>query len=197
MKQTDRNIKDIEAKISRNNVLLFDMDGTLVHTNLANFKSYKKAIKKVTQFEIDLTLVPNRRFNRTVLRKVLPNLNETEYEKIIQEKEHCFKEFLHETKLNKKITEILFEYCKTNRTVLVTNCRKDRALTILDHYGLINSFDDIFYRYNGDNKNVNKYKKAIAKLNISPDSIIVFENEIPEKNDAIKAGINRNNILNL
>ena len=70
MEQSKRG--EIEAKISADTVLFFDMDGTLVHSNLANFQSYKKAIKTVTQLEIDLKDIPNQRFNRSVLISVCP-----------------------------------------------------------------------------------------------------------------------------
>jgi FMN phosphatase YigB (HAD superfamily) len=79
--------------ITSDKILFFDMDGTLVDTNLANFSAYKKAINYVIK---DNKLVYNHpvRFNRSILRTTFPNLTEKEIEKIIQLKESFYNEFL-------------------------------------------------------------------------------------------------------
>jgi phosphoglycolate phosphatase-like HAD superfamily hydrolase len=166
------------------------MDGTLVDTNLANFLSYKKAIISVTKLNHDLTYNSDKRFNRSSLKNAVPNLTENEYKRIIQEKETYYNDFLHETKLNPAIADILFRYSKTNKTVLVTNCRKDRAITTLKYFGLDDKFSYIFCREFDDNgKKINKFQKAILKLGITPNLIIAFENEESEIADAREAGI--------
>ena len=171
-------------------VLFFDMDGTLIDTNLANFLSYKKAIHVVTKITHDLKYNSDKRLTRNSLRNVVSNLKDAEYEKIIQEKEKYYQDFLHEIKLNKSIANILFKYSKTNKTVLVTNCRRDRALTTLNHFGLADKFTEIFCREIADSgKTINKYQNAISKLGISPNLVIAFENEEAEITDAKHAGI--------
>lgn len=190
MEQTNEVTQSIHNKITADTVLFFDMDGTLVDTNLANFLSYKKAILFITKSDHNLTYNPEKRFNRSILKNALPNLSKTEYEKIIQEKEEYYNDFLHETKLNTKNKEILFKYSKTNKTVLVTNCRRDRAMATLKHFGIEDKFCDIFCREFGDNdKKINKFENAILKLGVSPNFIIAFENEDSEIADAQKAGI--------
>lgn len=174
------------------------MDGTLVDTDFANFLSYKKAIQSFILTDNEIEFNPNERFNRASLKIAIPNLTETEYEKIIQNKEENYKEYLSETKLNKSVVDILIKYSKTNKTVLVTNCREDRALMILDYHNLSDKFSNVFFRNISDNGNrINKYKNAISSLNLSAQTIIVFENERPEIEDAILAGILNKNILNI
>jgi len=83
MEKTIDFIRKLDQRINSTNVLFFDMDGTLVNTNYANYLSYKKAIQQVIQSNIDIPYNPSERFNREVLKKVIPNLTKAEYEKII------------------------------------------------------------------------------------------------------------------
>lgn len=198
MKQENYVMLNSESKITEATVLFFDLDGTLVDTNYANFLSYKKAIQSVTKAEYDLSFNPTKRFNRVILRNYVPNLSEIEYERIVQEKEDAYKDFLHVTKLIKPVVEILLEYSKTNRTILVTNCRPSRAQETLEFHGLTNQFDKLFCRkfsLNGDQ--INKFKNAISELGILAGSVIAFENEQTEIIDAKKAGIPDQNIIRI
>ncbi len=191
-------IENIKLKIVEDTVLFFDMDGTLVDTDFANFLSYKNSIQSVVALDKEIQFEPTERFNRTSLKTVAPNLTEIEYRKIIQQKEINYKEHLSHTKLRKSVVDILMQYYKTNKTVLVTNCREDRALMILNYYNLIDKFSNLFFRQTPKNGNrINKYKNAISCLNLSAQTVIVFENEKQEIEDAILAGISINNILSL
>lgn len=190
MRQKVRNEKIVDVKILPESVLFFDMDGTLVDTNLANFLAYKKAITTVTQINHGISYNPFERFNRSNLKRVVPNLTESDYEKIIKVKEECFKDYLSDTKLNSTTVDILLKYSKTHKVVLVTNCRKDRVFTTLDHFGLTDQFHHIFYRkFSNNEEKINKFQNAITALNILPDKVIAFENEESEIDDARIAGI--------
>ena len=88
-------------------------------------------------------------------------------------------------------SDILFKYSKTNKTILVSNCRKNRAISILEHHNLVEHFNHIFckdYREN-EPKQTNKYQNAISKLGIVPSCVIAFENEDFEIQNAKNAGI--------
>jgi beta-phosphoglucomutase-like phosphatase (HAD superfamily) len=190
-------MQNIKQTIDKDTVLFFDMDGTLVDTDYANFLSYKNSIQSVVVLNEEIKYNPTERFNRTSLKTVAPNLTEIDYEKIIQKKEINYKEHLSHTKLKKSAVDILTQYYKTNKTVLVTNCREDRALITLNYHNLIDKFSNLFFRQHTQNgKRINKYKNAISCLSLSAHKIIVFENEIEEINDALKTGIPIENIIN-
>ncbi|MEO9953920.1 HAD hydrolase-like protein [Nonlabens sp.] len=184
--------------IKENDILFFDMDGTLVYTDFANFLSYRKAIQLYTEVDIKMDFNTNKRFNRALLKIALPDLKEDEYEKIILKKNENYKEHLSETKLNNSVLDILLKYSRTNRTVLVTNCREDRAMMTLNYHNLTEKFSDIFFRNILNNGvRINKYKNAITSLRLPVQSVIAFENEICEIEDAILAGILNKNILRI
>lgn len=194
MEEAINTIQQTEKIINNSSILFFDMDGTLIDTDYANFLSYSKAIQDITKSEI--AYKPNQRFTRSVLINSIPNLSETDIERIIQEKEKNYKIFLPETKLIKPIAEILFRYSKTNKTVLVTNCREERALMTLNYHGITDKFSNLFFRqFSEDIQKINKFQNAISVLGISPKSVVAFENEEVEIEDAIKAGINDYNLV--
>ncbi|WP_299385684.1 HAD hydrolase-like protein [uncultured Lacinutrix sp.] len=193
-------MNELKLNIQKDNILFFDMDGTLVDTDYANLLSYKKAIQSLIKAEnkINIEFNPNERFNRASLKIAIPNLTETEFEKIIKQKEENYKEYLSETKLNKPLVDILLKHHKTNKTVLVTNCREDRALITLSYHNLTDKFSNIFFRKVSENKKrINKYKNAISSLSLSAQTVIVFENETLEIEDAILAGIFAKNIIKI
>ena len=175
-----------ESLITSDSILLFDFDGTLVETDYANFLAYDKAVKLVKNISIPYGYV--KRFNRSCLTAVIPNLTEEEYCRIIREKENFYDLFLHTTKLNFGITKILCHYFSTNKTVLVTNSRKDRALKTLSYHGLLDKFSDFVFCGENDIFH-NKFLKALENLQLPVDKVVLFEDDALQLQCAKTVGI--------
>ena len=80
---------------------------------------------------------------------------------------------------------------------MVTSCREERAFITLEHHGLDDIFSHKFYQSKKHNENNNKYEYAISALGILPVSVVAFENEENEINDAVLAGIFYENIISI
>ena len=176
--------------IKKDTVLFFDMDGTLVDTDYANFLAYQQAISEIVESDLNIEYDSNFRLNRSSLKIFVPFLSETEYCGIIEKKEELYNNYLHEIQVCKEKVSVIFEYAKYNKIVLVTNSSSNRAMTILNYFGLTEYFDEIFCQESmGEKNKVNKFQNAIEKLDITPNIVIAFENEESEVLLALKAGI--------
>ena len=175
--------------ISSSNILLFDLDGTLLETDLANFYSYKKACYEV----LGITLfLPYTRFDYRFLKDFLKqfNIDDTLMLRIKVLKDLYYKDFIFLTKINEYIKNVLVGAFKTNKTILVTNANKNRVSMLLDHHSLSCYFSHIFI-----NKKQNKFSNLLNFYNFNPKKIILFENEKIEIQKAISAGILAENIV--
>ncbi|MCS6905642.1 MAG: HAD hydrolase-like protein [Bacteroidia bacterium] len=188
-------VKQPRIAIKPEHILLFDMDGTLVDTNLANFLAYKKAIQELFELEYFIPYNPYIRFNSNTLKRILPYLNQATYEKIALTKEKYYVEYLEKTKLNEEITNLLLRYSKTNTTILVTNSKRNRAILTLKYHGVLDKFSYCYFGQEVQTNTNNKYQNVIESLKILPQNIIVFEDEEEQIQNAIDAGIPQENII--
>lgn len=179
-------------EIDSNHILFFDLDGTLVHTDFSNFLAYKKAIEAIKPEFKNIEFDSNKRITRRILKEIMPLLSNLEEAKIINMKENYYDEFLPYTELNEVVFDVLIKCLESNRCILVTNCRENRASSILNYYNLTLKFDSIFCKEDmADNFSIvmNKFKNVIEKMNVLPKNVIVFENTLQEIKNALKAGI--------
>ncbi|MEG0927518.1 HAD hydrolase-like protein [Chryseobacterium sp.] len=184
----------MDSVITSNTVIFFDLDGTLVDTDTANFLAYKAAIFEIVNIKIED--IYEERINRTLLKKILTNTSEELISEIVLHKEKKYSEYLSYTNLINKNHSQLVKYSNTNKIYLVTNCRKGRAIQLLEYHQITNYFTDFIFREEVNlNNYINKYSLAIQKLDINKNHVLIFENEIIEINKALKIGINKNQII--
>jgi FMN phosphatase YigB (HAD superfamily) len=180
--------------ITSKTILLFDLDGTLIDTDKANFLAYKSAIFKITNIEIED--IYKERINRTLLKDILIDTSDELISKIVLFKEKIYSEYLSHTTLIIENYRLLLKHSNTNKIYLVTNCRKNRALQLLDYHNIISYFTDFIFRdENIENKYLNKYETATRQLDLNKKDILIYENEIVEIEKAIKIGIKQTQII--
>lgn len=217
-------------KITPEKILFFDLDGTLVDTDYANWYAYTEAAN-----QIDLGgynhIVEKAYYERVYNAGIfdsLPNPNgwlnkissdikkyddgikfnfekrlvgsffekfilEEDYKEIIERKQHIYSKNLHLTKKIEENISILKRFSKTNKIILVSNCKKARGLETLKYHQLDGYFHKMFF---AEDKTLseNKYENAIKHLNISPNDIIAFEDSREEIEKAKDIGIKYINI---
>lgn len=176
--------------------VFFDMDGTLIETDFANFLAYSKAINIVLKSESTISYNPNHRFDKNRLEECLRGLSEFQYRRIVQIKNELNVEFLNKTYANKNLVRQLINLSRKKRVYLVTNASSARAKMTISFHGLESYFCGMICK---DNRpaNVNKYLHAVEHLCAAPKKIVVFENEKKEITNAALAGIYPSNIYHI
>ena len=189
-------INDVEKVITDKTYLIFDLDGTLVSTNEANFLSYQEAIKNVKNIDLNLIYDKKERFTRDKLNIIIPDLTVQEFKEIIILKTNLFQKYLKHTVLNASISEIINNFYTINQVILATNSHKIKADSLLKYYNLFNIFDKKYYKESYIESKDNKYQYILNDLNIAPSNAIIFEDDHNEIYKAISLGILSTNIIN-
>lgn len=175
--------------IKNNNILLFDMDETLIFTNTANFLSYEEAIFTITGFRLH-TPHYDQRFNHKLLKDYLENLTNSQYKSIINLKRKIYHKYLSFTMINEKVYRLFLKFHLANKTILATNANKKRTMELLKFHKISDLFTHVFCNSNG-----NKYLNLILIFNLNPKLLIAFENDEKEIKMAIEAGLLYTNII--
>lgn len=169
---------------------IFDLDNTLVRTNLANNNSYRDAIYAVTSVNVQIR---RARFTRADLPVLLPYLSDIQIDEIIKLKESFYYNHIQETELNGQLVKCLRLLKEAgNETLLLTESHKLRAQQICDYYALTQFFNNQYYREDFGTSSKYRY---LETLDIPFESIVLFENEHSEIRKAIHCGISENQII--
>ena len=174
--------------ISPKDVLLFDMDGTLIHTDNANNIAYKLAIRDV------LGEVPDDLFNNVYrirqvdVKNAIKNISEEQFNQIVTYKNEYYKKNLSATYLIDNVVDLLKLHHKTHKCILVSDACCDRVMQTLEYFNLKNKFYAIITKEDCiDNKN--KLTSAISKFKLNPDELWVFEDEQENIDKALKLNV--------
>lgn len=183
--------------IAINNVLIFDLDGTLINTDKTNFLSYKEAVLKVKKIDLKLLYKNKERFTRRQLYSIIPNLKNQEYKDIIEIKNGVYCKYLHKSKMNNFVFSFIEKFSQTNTIILATNAHKDRVDMLLKYHNLIKNFNHKFYKEDYKSQQNNKFEYIVNYLNIKPHLAVVFEDDKIQIQKAVLSGIPTKNIINM
>ena len=84
-------------------MLVFDLDGILINSDLANFLSYEAAVSKVLSVRSQMTFDPNNRTTRETIKKEFPAICNDKLTQVVAEKERLYCKFLSKTVLNVQV----------------------------------------------------------------------------------------------
>lgn len=167
--------------------IVFDLDGTLIDTDMANNLSYKKAVYDILGYQIAEGC---KRLTRETIQLMF-NIDSYTMQKIIADKECLFPNYLNRTSTLSGY--YLLRHLKAPSVILLTNARQRRAKLLLDYYNLHNSFSRIYYRE--DYSGISKFEYLIQTVGINSTGVILFENEDNMIQEAIRLGIPPKNIF--
>lgn len=173
-------------------IFVFDLDNTLVETNQANNMAYKEAIEKYIGRNVE---IKRQRFTRTDLPIQFPHLSPSQIRKIVELKEELYRNYLCHTVLNKELFKTLkLLHTIGHETVLLTECRKSRAVQICSYHKLCPYFSYHFYKEDYNDRN----KYTFLNEHVTHCSnVVLFENENAEIEKACEYGIPESQILTI
>ena len=175
-------------------VIVFDLDGTLVDSDYANFLAYEDAVTHILSKHIKLDFSQSIRITRESLKELIPNITDKQLNDISSYKERIYYKYLSKTKVNSKLIQIIAQF-QGKEFVLATDSRRCRAELLLNHHGLIGKFSRKIFRDDEDQRD--KYARLMSEIPKERTTILVFENDGDSIELAIACGIGRDQIIDV
>lgn len=171
---------DVEEYINNTNVLLFDLDGTLVDTDSIYIKVWNEMLKSYN-INCDKQLFDHLikgKSDSIFMKYIDPNINDEQIVSLSSKKDSLFIEYLNDDKsiLMNGVIEF-FNKNQYNKIAVVTSCNKKSAEYILKITGL-NKYIDIVITAedcNNHKPDPEPYLKAISYFNANPKNVFIFE----------------------
>jgi HAD superfamily hydrolase (TIGR01549 family) len=171
---------DVVKYINNTNILLFDLDGTLVDTDFIYIKVWCKLLKKynITCDKIFFNYFIKGKSDNTFMNYIDSSITPNKIAEISRMKDALFIEYLQ------KEEQILFDgvldFFKENKhhkIAIVTSCNKKAAEYILQFNGLIKYVDLLIASEdcNHHKPNPEPYLKAIDYFNTNKENVFIFE----------------------
>ena len=171
-------------------VAVFDLDGTLVETDVANSAAYRDALDGLG---IGNVMGLYGRITAGVIRGTMAGLSDLEMNEIVRQKVEAYCHHLWRTRLGPAADALkcaLVNRKAFEKIVLVTDSAERRALETLQFHGMTGCFDEIVCNEGvGD-----KFANYFDSFDTDPAACVVWENEEGKIKSAIAAGVKMENI---
>jgi hypothetical protein len=147
---------------------IYDLDNTLIYTDLLNNEAYNYALN---QFGLS-PILDCERVTREIVFLRYPNLDNNQKDEIIKIKQKYFISNLHLTKINANAIKIL-QSQKTENCYLWTHAEIIRVKAILKHHLLTDAFKEVIY--SDKNDVINDINKICHICNCTENALTFYE----------------------
>jgi HAD superfamily hydrolase (TIGR01549 family) len=173
---------DVEIYLKNTNVLLFDLDGTLVDTDFIYIKVWGELLKKYN-IKCDKTFFDyfiKGKSDSNFMSYIDSSLTRDKLIEISRQKDELFIEYLQNEKVNQILINGALDFFKENKhhkIAIVTSCNKIAAQYILQYTGLFKYIDLVIASEdcNHHKPDPEPYLKAIEYFNINIENVFIFE----------------------
>lgn len=173
--------------------LFFDLDGTLVDTERANFEAYRIAVKDKLGVNIKFQKFKetNGLSYKEFLPMLVPGIHDEMIEEVSRKKRKVYSDLMHLTKANTFLIDFLQNIAGYHQTALVTTAKRANAQAVLSAHDLQHLFDVVVC---GDDVASLKphpaaYMRALDLCRLKPSETLAFEDSQPGLAAARQAGI--------
>lgn len=179
-------------KVNNADVVVFDLDGTLIETDVANHLAYDAAITHFLGQDHKEKLPSTKRVTREVLRECLVTTPQTIIQRIVRYKEEIYSQFLHATAVN-KLMQRLLELSQGKEVILASDCHHLRGELILSYHGMSERFTRKYFFGNDNSKH--KYERILRDLDMDSGRVIVFDDDPVSTAVALAMGVEADSVF--
>lgn len=161
-------------------LIIFDLDGTIIDSANANYKSYHDALKEIG---VDLTreFFDIHSFNgkhyKDFLPKLIPNPTNEIIEMVHDRKQEIYKNNLSNINVHPYIRSVITNNRKKTKIALATTAAKIAVKNVLKAIDMENMFDLVITGDDVKNRKPNPevFLKCMEYFNISAEETLIFE----------------------